>query len=177
MSPKDAEKRPRPEEYDPFFAGYVARVPPGDILTHLRSQYHETLSLLSSLPDARADISYAPGKWSIKQVVGHISDVERVMAYRALWFARNHQSPLPGFDENVFAAEGGFTDRLLSDLLDEFRIVREASVNLFTCLPRQHFARGGEANGHYVSVRALAYIIAGHELHHRAILQERYLSH
>ncbi len=177
MSSTGLAERPQPEEYDAFFAGYVARVPAGNVLIHLRSQHHETLSLLSSLPDARADFSYAPGKWNIRQVVGHISDTERVMAYRALWFARNPQSALPGFDEKLFVAEGGFAERPLSDLLEEFRIVREATVILFARLPRQHFTRGGEANGHFVSVRALAYIIAGHELHHRAILQERYLSH
>ena len=177
MSQDDHETRPQPGEYDAAVAEYVGRVPAGNILDHLRVQQNETLSLLAPLTDARADFSYAPGKWSIKQVVGHMSDVERVMAFRALWFARNPRTGLPGFDENIFVDAGGFTLRTLDNLLDEFRIVREATVTFFSNLPREHFTRGGEANDHFVSVRGLAYIIAGHELHHRAILRERYLSH
>lgn len=177
MSPVAFEERPLPGEYDAFFAAYVSRVPAGSVLVHLRSQHHETLSLLSSLPDPAADFAYAPGKWTIKQVVGHIADTERVMSYRALRFSRNDKTGLAGFDEKLFAAEAGSAARSLRDLLDEFRIVREATVAFFSGIPTDHLRRGGEANGKFVSVRALAFIIAGHELHHRAILRERYLSH
>ncbi len=175
MSAMPSEERPLPGEYEASFAPYVSRVSSGAVLPQLRTQHLETLSLLSSLPNARADFAYAAGKWTVKQVVGHLADTERVMAYRALWFARKDPNGLPGFDENLFAVEGGFAARSLRDLLDEFRIVREATVAFFSGLPAEHFTRGGEANGKYVSVRALAYIIAGHELHHRAILLERYL--
>lgn len=169
------EERPLPGEYAPYFERYISLVPPGDLLLSLRSQHHETLSLFSSLPPARADFAYAPGKWTIKEVAGHLADVERVMTYRALRFARNDRTSLPSFDENLYAAEGGFAERTLQDLADEFRLVREATVAFFSGLPAAHFTRGGEASGKYVSVRALACIIAGHELHHRAILRERYL--
>jgi uncharacterized damage-inducible protein DinB len=170
-----SEERPLPAEYAPFYSGYISRVPPGPILSHLRSQHHETIGLLSSLPDAKANFAYAPGKWTIKQVVGHLSDVERVMVYRALRFARNDRTALPGFDENLYGTEGGFTLRSLKSLLEELERTREATVAFFSNLPPEHFLRAGEANGKQVSVRALAYFIAGHELHHRAILKERYL--
>ncbi len=177
MSPPGFEERPLPGEYASYYEGYVSRVPAGDVLVHLRSQHHETLSLLSSLPEEKANFAYAPGKWTIKQVAGHITDTERVWVYRALRFARNDRTGLPGFDENLFASEGGFPSRPLNQILEEFRLVREATVAFFSGLPPEHLRRGGEANDQYVTVRALAYIIAGHELHHRAIVQERYLLH
>jgi uncharacterized damage-inducible protein DinB len=170
-----SEERPSPAEYAPFHNVYVSRVPPGSILHHLCSQHHETIALLSSLPDVKANFAYAPGKWTIKQIVGHLSDVERVMVYRALRFARNDRTPLPGFDEKLYGAEGGFTVRSLKNLLEEFERTREATVAFFSNLPPEHFLRVGEANGNNISVRALAYFVVGHELHHRAILKERYL--
>lgn len=176
MSSAAFEVRPLPGEYASYYEGYVSRVPAGNVLLHLRSQQHQTLSLLSSLTDARANFAYAPGKWTIKQVAGHVTDAERIWVYRALRFARNDRTKLAGFDENLFAAEGGFPSRPLSQILEEFRLVREATVAFFSGLPPEHLSRGGEANEQYVSVRALAFIIAGHELHHRAIVQERYLS-
>ena len=175
MAPIGSEERPHPREYADHYHTYVTRVPPGPVLQHLQSRHLELLSMLSSIPAEKADHAYAPGKWTVKQVMGHLSDVERIMTYRALRFARNDRTGLPSFDENFYVVEGGFTARTLPDLLDEFRAVREASIAFFAHLPPEHFSRGGEASGHYVSVRALLYIIVGHELHHRAILQERYL--
>lgn len=169
-------ERPRSSEYADFYAGYVARVPDGDIRSLLPSQIEGTTSLLRS-PEARerADFAYAPGKWTLKDVVGHLSDVERVLSYRALRIARADATPLAGFEEDAYVAAGEFGHRSLDDLLGELEAVRAASVTLFANLPGSAWQREGTANGQRVSVRACAYIIAGHELHHRAIIRERYL--
>jgi hypothetical protein len=167
--------RPDETEYAPFYAGYVARVPNGDLHEILRSQIYDTVSLVGSLGEAEAAHRYATGKWSIKDVIGHVADTERVMGYRALCFSRGETAPLPGFDENLYVANARFDARPLADLIEELRSVREATVHLFAHLNEEELARRGVANGREVSVRALAWIIAGHERHHAAILRERYL--
>jgi uncharacterized damage-inducible protein DinB len=169
-------QRPAADEYVEFYAGYVARVPAGDIVRILAQQLSSTLELLAPLPPERAQHAYAPGKWTIGQVVGHLADAERIMAARALRFARGDTQPLPGFDENAYVPPARFEERALDSLAGELRAVRAASVALFDGLPPEAWTRRGSANGHEVSVRALACIIAGHELHHRAILSERYLA-
>jgi hypothetical protein len=148
-------------------------VPDGDLVSMLREQVHETAALLRRSRD-RADFAYAPGKWTVKQVVGHLADVERVMAYRALWIARNDMTPLPGFDENAWMDNARFGSRTLDDLVQEFEIVRASTVELASHLDAEEFARRGTSSGNPMSVRALFYIIAGHERHHLALFRERY---
>jgi hypothetical protein len=167
--------RPDASEYASNYAGYVSKVPNGNLIEILEDQRQETQDLLAGLTGGRAMHRYAPGKWSIKEVVGHVMDAERVFSYRALRFARGDQTPLPGFDENVYAPAGQFDLRPLPDLAAELSAVRLASIALFAGLDAEAFARRGMASNQDVSVRALAYIIAGHERHHVGILRERYL--
>jgi hypothetical protein len=171
----DLARRPEPGEHVPFYAGYVALVPDGDVLATLRAQAGETVSLLRGLPSDRAGHRYAPGKWSLGQVVGHVADAERVFAYRALAFARGDASELPGFDENAYAEASPAVDRPLAEVLGDLAAVRGATLSLFGALPGAAWARRGVANGNPVTVRALAWIIAGHERHHVRVLRERYL--
>lgn len=172
----ERSERPLAHEYDPYYHGYVARVPAGDIIEILRDQLADTSALLRSVPEAAAGFAYAPGKWSIKEVVGHLCDAERVFLHRALRFARGDTTPLAGFDENAWVPAGEFGARPLGGLIDELAAVRGASLALLQGLPAAAWSRGGQANGVPVTVRALAVITAGHELHHRFILQERYLA-
>lgn len=165
--------RPGPEEYSPYYSGYVARVPTGDLVTILASQLDQTLELLNG---ADGDRKYADNKWTIREVVGHMADTERVMAYRALRIARGDTTPLPGFDQDQYVPAGEFAGRSLDDLLAELALVRKATVALFTGLPDRAWFRQGTASEAAVTVRGLACIIAGHELHHRVILAERYLA-
>lgn len=173
----DSARRARPAagEYAPFYAPYLARVPEGDVVEILDRQIAETIRPLAALGEEGAGFAYAPGKWTVRQVVAHVVDAERVFAYRALRFARGDGAPLPGFDENEWATAAG-DDRPLADLLAEWRTVRGATVSLFGGLAAEAWTRTGVANGTPCSVRALAAIIAGHELHHRAVLAERYLA-
>jgi uncharacterized damage-inducible protein DinB len=146
------------------------------LLETLERQCVETARLLEKIPESKALYRYAPAKWSIKEVLGHLADSERVFAYRALRFARGDTTPLPGFDEQVYAPAGRFDERSVADLGAELGAVRRATIALFGGLDEEALARRGTANGTEVSVRALAYIIAGHELHHLTVLRERYLS-
>ena len=166
--------RPAPSEYAPHYAGYINRVPEGDVLDQLARQIDETRALLRGLPPSRAVHRYATGKWSVAEVVGHIADAERIFAYRALRVARGDATPLAPFDENAYTPAGSFDRRTLTDLVDELTAVRHATLALFRGMPGEAFERTGTASGRTVSVRALAFIIAGHELHHVAILRERY---
>jgi hypothetical protein len=168
--------KPASQEYSPYYAGYVALVPPGDIIATLRDQATATLALLAGLSDHQASHAYAPGKWSVKSVIGHLADAERVFTYRALRFARRDETPLPGYDEKDYAGAAGCDERSLAGLLAEFAAVRQATIALLEGLPADAWSRAGQANGALVTVRALAWIAAGHELHHRRILQERYLT-
>jgi hypothetical protein len=166
--------RPEADEYAAFYAGYVARVPEGDILDVLARQSAETLGLLSGLTPERAAYRYAPDKWSVAEVVGHLCDAERVFSYRALCFARGDQTPLPGFDEAAYTPEGGFDRRAFPSLLAELGVVRQATVMLFGGLDEAAGRRRGVANDNPMSTRAAAYVIAGHELHHVNVLRTRY---
>jgi len=172
--PVDAWGPPRADEYAPFYAGYVARVPHAPIPDLLRDGFAASRALLEAMPEQSARYRYAPGKWSVKEIVGHMADSERVLAYRALRFARGDTTPLPGFDENHYVAAAGFDDRALDDLLAEWASVRDATRTLAESLNAESLQRVGTANEAPCSVRALLHIIVGHELHHRAILAERY---
>lgn len=167
--------KPNAAEYAPYYGTYVSLVPDADILSTLEQQLDETLALLNGIDEAKALSRYAPDKWSIKEVVGHVTDTERVFAYRALRFARNDETALAGFEQNGYVQNASFDDYRLNDLLSEFAHVRQATVALFRHLKDEAWMRGGTASESHVTVRALAYIIAGHELHHRAILQAKYL--
>ncbi len=169
-------QRPDTDEYDTFYAGYVARVPAGDLVTILEKQLADTCALFDRVPPEREDHAYAPGKWSIKEVVGHLADAERVLSYRALRIGRADATELAGYEEDAYVSAASFGRRSLDDLVRELRAVRRASVALFDGFGPEAWTRRGIANGSPVSVRALACIIAGHELHHRAILEERYLA-
>lgn len=168
--------RPQADEHAEYYARYISRVPEGDLISMLREQALETVSMLQGLTPEQADYAYAPGKWSVKEVVGHLSDCERVFGYRALRFARNDPTELPGFDENTYVENANFKTRTLADLLEEFQVVRASSIHLAKNLDPDVLERRGSANGHGISVRALLYIIAGHERHHADLLRERYLS-
>ena len=169
-------QRPGETEYAPYYAGYVARVPEGDVLELLATQAADTQSLVGGLSEAEAGFRYAPDKWSIKQIVGHLGDTERIMTYRAVCIARGEQGMLPGFDENAYVAAANFDARTLPGLLAELQLVRAATVGFFAGLTAEELARRGNANRYDVTVPALAYVIAGHERHHVAILRERYLA-
>lgn len=168
-------ERPQADEHSEYYTKYIQRVPDGNLVTLLREQIVETAVLVRG-GSARADYAYAPGKWTVKQTILHLSDVERVMTYRALRFARNDTTPVPGFDENAWADAARVGNRTLDDLVDEFEVVRSATVQLASHLDPDELARRGTANHHGISVRALFYIIAGHERHHVALLKERYLT-
>lgn len=173
MSKKIVIRRPQAGEFDPAAAAYIAHVPGENILATLETQASETIALLST---ADGDLRYAPGKWSVKEVVGHISDSERIFAYRALRIARNDPTPLAGFEQDDYMRFSPFAQCPLSDLIEEFAQIRRSTLSLFRSLDEAAWLRRGMANQHAVTVGALAYIIAGHELHHRKILQERYFA-
>lgn len=166
--------RPGPDEHLPYFSKYTVLVPGEDAYTLLQSGIERTTAMLGGLDESQASFRYAPGKWSVKQVVGHLSDVERVFAYRALVAARGDRTPLPSFDENEYAEAGDFDQRPIAEIVAEFRAVRAASLALFGSLGPEALARRGNANGATITPRAVAWIAAGHELHHVAILRERY---
>lgn len=168
--------RPEDSEYLAYYGRYVALVPEGDILTTLATQNQETLVLLRGLAEEKGAFRYAPDKWSIKELVGHVTDTERIFANRALRFGRNDATPLPGFEENDYVRGGSFGQYSLADLADGFESVRRSTVFLLKHMSREASTRRGTANGAEVSVRALAYVIAGHELHHVSILRTRYLA-
>jgi uncharacterized damage-inducible protein DinB len=167
--------RPADTEYAPYYSRYISKVPEGDVVELLRAQLGETLALLHGLPEARAEHRYADGKWSIKEVVGHVSDAERIFSYRALRFARGDDTALASFDENAFVRRASFGRRTLTSLASEFEAVRHATIALYDTMTEAEAVRVGIASEVQVTPRALAYIIAGHERHHVAILRERYL--
>ena len=168
--------RPAPDEFPSFFAGYVAHVPDGDVVEALIGSAEIAAALLHDVTENIADQAYAEGKWTLKEVLLHCADVERIFAYRALRIARGDETPLPGWDENSYVPESGASARSLHSILDEFESVREATVTLFQGLPEEAWSRVGTANGRSVSVRAIAWISAGHLLHHLQVMQERYLA-
>jgi hypothetical protein len=168
-------KRPDATEYAPYYGKYVSLVADGDVVESLNRQLDESLALLGQIAEVQADFRYAPGKWSIKELVGHMIDTERIFSYRALRFARNDKTPLNGFEQDDYIRGASFDDYTLADLASEFAHVRRASLSLFKHLNEEAWNRTGTASDSHVSVRALAYIIAGHELHHMEILRSRYL--
>ena len=168
--------RPEETEYLPYYGKYVSLVPEGDILTILDRQIEGTLALLRAIPEEQGGFRYAPGKWSIKELLGHLIDTERIFSYRALRFARGDETPLPGYEQDDYVRGASFDACPLAGLAEELDSVRRATILLFRHLPNEAWQRRGTANESEASVRALSYIIAGHELHHVGILRDRYLA-
>jgi hypothetical protein len=166
--------RPEANEYADYYANYIAKVPGSDVLSVLESQRLQMLQLFAGRSERDGSFRYAPGKWSVKEVLGHITDTERIFTYRALRFARGDQTPLPGFEQDDFVKNGAFGQRTLASLAEEFGLVRSASVALFRSFPEEAWSRRGVASQKEVTVRALAFMSAGHQMHHRIILEERY---
>ena len=167
--------RPRSDEYWEGVAHYIARVSEDDPRGPMAAQIQDLAAAFSPVTEANAGYRYAPGKWSIRQTLGHLADTERVLSYRALCLARGETKELPGFDEDTYVAHAAFDQRTLEDLMAEFAAVRASTVLLFSHLPSDAWLRRGRANGNPASVRGLAYTIVGHARHHIAIFNERYL--
>jgi len=168
-------QRPQADEFFAYYSTYIDLVPPGDVLQSMESQLADTLGLVRGLPESRGDHRYAPGKWTIKEVLGHLSDSERVFAYRLLRIARADSTPLSGFEQDDWIRDGNFGARTLADLAQELEYVRRGNLVLMAGFDDEAMMRRGTANNHVISARALAYIIAGHERHHVKILRARYL--
>jgi hypothetical protein len=167
--------RPEPTEFADYQTGYVRKVPGTDVVAFLEQQRDAMLSLLRDLDEERGNYRYAAGKWTIKELVGHVTDTERVFAYRALVFARNDAAALPGFDQDPWVRHAHHTDIALQDLVDEFDNVRRSTIHLFRNLDAAAWMRRGIANNNSITVRAQAYVMAGHTEHHLDILKSRYL--
>ncbi len=165
---------PAAGEYAAFYAGYIGELRGDDPLAAMAKQLGTTGTMLESLSDAQGAHRYAPGKWSVRELVGHLSDTERIMGYRALRIARGDTTALPGFDENDYVAGANFEQRTLASLVREWQAVRRATIALFAGLDATALARVGTVNDHPMSARALAHIVAGHERHHLRVLRERY---
>jgi len=168
--------QPESGEYDAYYDRYVSLVAGNDILNALEKQLPETTRLLSARSEREGDFRYAPGKWSVKEVVGHLSDSERILAYRVLCIARGDTTPIAGFEQDDYVRNSPFSRCRLSDLVQEFAGVRQTTLSLMRNLDQDAWMRRGVANKNEISVRALAYTIAGHELHHRKILLEKYFT-
>lgn len=168
-------RRPEAGEYAPCYAGYVEKVPEGDVLGTLERGVEETRDLLVGLPPSGETHRYADGKWSVREVVGHVADTERLFTFRALHIARGDPAELPSMDQQVWAEGSNAHARPLTDLLDELAAVRRAGLHLFRSLPPEVHDRTGVASGSRFTVRTFPWIVAGHEIHHRRILAERYL--
>jgi len=175
MSPSYMVPRPAAQEFSPYFAGYIGQVPPAaDPVELLEAQRARVPALFSTVSEEGAAYRYAPEKWSVKEMVGHLADAERIFAYRLLRIARTDQTPLAGFDENAYVPAGRFDARSLPDLVAEWEAVRDATLALARGLPPEAWERRGISNSEPISARALLYIIAGHVEHHLRVLKERY---
>jgi uncharacterized damage-inducible protein DinB len=166
--------RPAADESITYYHRYIDKVPDEDIAGQLTAQLREIERMFESVTDRDALFRYAEGKWSIKEILGHLSDVERIFSYRLLRIARGDSTPLPGFDENAYTPAGRFDERPLPMLLAEFRAVRQSTAALIEGLPAEAWDQRGSASDHPITTRALAYIIVGHVIHHLGVLRERY---
>lgn len=174
MTTHDLARRPDPSEYAPFYANYVAAVPDGDIVDTVEREGRWIVSALRALPAASADHAYAPGKWRVREVVAHVADGERVFSYRLLRFGRGDRTPLSSFDQEQWIRNCHALTRPFAEIVDDLEAARASTLGILRSLEPADFERDGEASGARVTVRALAWIVAGHELHHRRVLRERY---
>jgi len=166
--------RPEPGEYAPYYERYISLITGSDILGTLDGQRRQMLLLLSGRDESDGDIRYAADKWSAKEVLGHVCDTERIFAYRALRISRGDQTPVEGFEQDDYVKNGPFARAPLAEIIEDYIAVRRATLTLLRNLEEAAWTRRGMANKNEVTVRALAYVIAGHELHHRRILEELY---
>ncbi|HET9407361.1 MAG TPA: DinB family protein [Candidatus Sulfotelmatobacter sp.] len=175
-SPAPVIARPQADEYAPYYERYISLAPEGDILGTLDEQRKQMLLILSGRSEADGDFRYAPEKWSAKEVLGHLCDTERVFAYRALRISRGDKTPMEGFDQDDYVRNGPFARRSLGEVIEDYIAVRRATLSLFRNLDETMWSQRGVANKFEVTVRALAYIVAGHELHHRGVLESKYFA-
>jgi uncharacterized damage-inducible protein DinB len=168
--------RPQASEYDSYWERYISLVSGEDILPVLEQQRRDTLLLLSGRSEEDGQLRYAAGKWSVKELIGHICDSERILAYRALRIARADATPIDGFEQDDYVRNAPFNRCLLSDLIEDFIAVRRATISLLRTFDEQAWLRRGTANQKQTTVRAIAYVIAGHELHHRRVLEAKYFT-
>lgn len=168
-------RRPDRSEAGEYYFRYIDQVTDEDIVGYLRAQRNAVLGLLAAVPESMGAHRYAPDKWTLREVVGHVNDCERLFSARAFWFARGFDSPLPSFDQNIAIESGGFNDRSWSGLIDEFGAVRDGTIAFFGGLPSDAWDRRGTASDNPFTVRALAYLAAGHAAHHLEIVKARYL--
>ena len=168
-------KKPQPDEYAPYAAGYVNKVPAGPILEILDYLKESSYNFFSRMTTEQGDYAYAAGKWTLKQVLAHMIDTERVFSFRAFCFSRGEQNPLPGFSQDDYVAGNNLEGRSIQDLANEFKIVRESSLYIYRSLTEQQSMLKGVASNHPVSVRALVYMTAGHELYHLDLIKEKYI--
>jgi hypothetical protein len=173
--PSASYSRPVAGEYPPYFEAYLREVQEADPIAVMTAQISEVTAFFRGLPPGKADFAYAPDKWTVKEIIGHLADTERVMTYRALRVGRGDQTPLPGFDENAWMAPAQFRSRTLDSLVDEWIAVRRATISLFSSLPAGARLAVGTANNQPISVRTLAFVIPGHVRHHLRMVRERYL--
>lgn len=167
--------RPKETDYAPYYKNYIAKVNGDDILKILNEQTKECQNMLNSFPEHKGDFSYADGKWTVKQVIGHMMDTERIFTYRALCIARGEKQPLPGFEQDDYVKSGDFNSRALYELVYELRLMRESNLLLFRSFNDEMLKKRGTASGYEVTVNALLFMIAGHMQHHLDILKERYI--
>jgi len=170
-----APAKPQANEYAEYYGRYVSLVPEGDIVDTLSAQLGETLALLRSIPESRAGHAYGPGKWTIRQLVGHVIDGERVFSYRALAIARGDRANLPSMEQDEYMEHARFDERTLESLCEEFEHLRRANILMMRGFDADAWARRGVASDNEVTVLALAFVIAGHELHHVNVLRAKYL--
>jgi hypothetical protein len=168
--------RPEENEFAPAYKGYISQVLEDDAIVALEAELNESLAFFRAIDEQASKTAYAEGKWTIRQVLGHIVDTERVMSYRALRFARNDKTELPGFEQDDFMRGASFNEVSMGDMLREFEYLRRANILMFRNLSAEAWERRGVASGREITVRALAYIVVGHEKHHRKVVRERYLS-
>lgn len=166
--------RPQNGDFNPYYDRYISLID-DNVINVLKTQLQLSIEFLNGIDEEKGSYSYAEGKWTIKEVLGHVIDTERVMAYRALSFARNEKQSLPGFEQDDYVSNGNFDSRSIKVLIDEFRLVREANIKLFESFDKDILHRRGIVSENEVTVLALIFIIAGHEKHHMKILKERYL--
>lgn len=169
-------QRPNLERVPPFYKDYVLHVKDVEMLEAMRSSNQQLLKLVRSLPESKGEFRYQPGKWSVKELLCHMMDAERIFSYRALRFARNDKTALHGFEENDYAPEANAHSRTLLQIADEMERLRNTTLDLFASFTPEMLQRSGKANNTEVSVLTIGYIVAGHETHHRIVLQERYLT-
>ncbi|HMD48942.1 MAG TPA: DinB family protein [Bryobacteraceae bacterium] len=168
--------RPEPSEYNSYYERYISLVPEGDILSTLESQRRQMLLLLSGRDEAEGSFRYAPGKWTVSEALGHVCDTERIFAYRALRIARGDRTPIEGFEQDDYVKNSPFGREPLAEVIEDYIAVRRATLTLLRNLDETAWMRQGIANQKEITVRALAYLMAGHELHHRRILEEKYFA-